>query len=374
MKPFFIATMIAGAVFATALLAQTPARRTPTALPSRLAVSANLQADIRVLLEAQENALEMVNDLRAKAEDPRSQVAIASAVKEMEKAIEILKAAKDSPTTLEPALAAEQLAYQALLRLAAHEYQVSKNRNQKKGGSRSGEQHFQEMLDQLDLKKAEDRYEKQEKASPLQTEEQREQLATLNRLKELAQRQQDIHEKFQEAQTARQQAKTEQEKEELRRQLKRLQEDERQMLADVDELRQKMEQGETQSRMADERRQLEQSRQQAQKAAEAMDREAASEALAAGTRAQRDLQQLRDEFRKKTSRPFSDETGQMRNDARELAQNQEELGRRMESLNTSENKRRSLSDTDERTQVGDQLHKQESSLTDRKSTRLNSSH
>src|ERR1041385_4271721 len=53
----------------------------------------------------------------------------------------------------------------------------------------------------------------------------------------------------------------------------------------------------------------------------------------------------------------------MRNDARALAQNQEELGRRMESLNTSENKRRSLSDTDERTQVGDQLHKQESSLT-----------
>ena len=61
------------------------------------------------------------------------------------------------------------------------------------------------------------------------------------------------------------------------------------MLADVDELRQRMDQPENQSRMADERRQLDQTREEVQRASDAATEGSPSQALASGTRAQRQL-------------------------------------------------------------------------------------
>src|SRR5439155_12931 len=182
------------------------------------------------------------------------------------------------------------------------------------------------------LKQSDNRYETQRQASAQQNGEQREQLQVLNRLKELAQRQQDLNERLKELQTALQEAKTEGEREEIRRRLKRLREEEQEMLADVDELRQRMERPENQSRMADARQQLDQTRSEVQRAAEALDDNSASQALTSGTRAQRQLQQLTDDFRKKTSNRFADDMRQMRNDARELAQKQEELANKLDEL------------------------------------------
>jgi chaperonin cofactor prefoldin len=59
------------------------------------------------------------------------------------------------------------------------------------------------------MKKAENRYETQREAAAQQTPEQKEQLEVLSRLKELAQRQQDVNEKLKGLQTALQEAKTE---------------------------------------------------------------------------------------------------------------------------------------------------------------------
>ena len=73
------------------------------------------------------------------------------------------------------------------------------------------------------------------------------------------------------------------------------------MLADLDELRQRMERPENQSRMAEARQRMEQTRNEVQKAAESLEKEEASQALASGTRAQQNLQQLRDDFRKKNA-------------------------------------------------------------------------
>src|SRR5205085_11177304 len=94
-------------------------------------------------------------------------------------------------------------------------------RRSQRGGAGGGER-MQRELDQLELKEAENRYEMQSQAAPQQNPEQREQLQVLNRLKELAQRQQDLNERVKELQTALQEAKTDEEREEVRRRLKRL--------------------------------------------------------------------------------------------------------------------------------------------------------
>jgi hypothetical protein len=190
---------------------------------------------------------------------------------------------------------------------------------------------------------------------------QREQLAILNGLKELAQRQQDINERLMELQNALQAAKTEKEKEDIRRQLKRLREEEQQLLSDLDETQQKMAQSEQQSQFSNERQQLDQTRNEAQQASEAMQKEAASQALASGTRAARQLQQMRDEFRKKTSGQFNDEMRQMRSDARELAQNQQQLAEKL-NAEPAKNERKTLDGSSEREQLAQKFDQQHENL------------
>jgi len=317
-------------------------------------------SDIVVVRDAQEQALEQVRNLQERVEDPTARAALDSAMKEMERSLAVLEEAKQSAEKLPAALAAEQSAYQALLKLAAREYQVSRSRNQQGGGGQQGERE-QRQLDELELKQSDNRYETQRQASPQQNAEQREQLQVLNRLKELAQRQQDLNERLKELQNALQEAKTDSEREEIRRRLKRLREEEQEMLADVDELRQRMERPENQSRMADARQQLDKTRSDVQKAAEALDDNSASQALSSGTRAQRQLQELTDDFRKKSSNRFADEMRQMRNDARELAQKQEELAKTLETL--ADPKHKTLSDSEERKALASQLTQQKSGLT-----------
>jgi hypothetical protein len=89
--------------------------------------SAKYKKDAEVVKESQENALEQVRTRRENTDDPRSAALIETVEKEMEKAVEHLStaAADNSLKPLPPALASEQSAYQALLRLAAREYQVS---------------------------------------------------------------------------------------------------------------------------------------------------------------------------------------------------------------------------------------------------------
>src|SRR5207302_1122111 len=120
-----------------------------------------------------------------------------AAKKEMEKALENLEKAKKSAGTLAEALAAEQAAYQALLRLQQHEYQVIRNQRNQQGGSSGRQQQMQQQLDQLDLKQADKRYETQRQAQKQQqNSDRREQLQVQNRLQELARRQQDLNDRL----------------------------------------------------------------------------------------------------------------------------------------------------------------------------------
>ncbi len=315
-------------------------------------------ADAKVVLESQEQALAKAEEAAEEAAAPRQQAMWKSAMQEMEKAIEKLKEAAKVPGPLAQALPAEQAAYQALLKMQARETNVTR-RNSKKGGGGGGQQGNQRQIDQLELQQSENRYETQRQAKAPQNRERQEQQAVMNRLQELARRQNDINERLKELQAALQEAPSEQQKEDIRKRLKRLEEEQRQMLADADEVRQRMDRAENQSNMTQQRQQLDQTREDIQKAADAAAEGSVAQALASGTRAQRQLQEMKDEMRKQNSSQFAEDLREMRSEARDLAQRQEQLGQKLDNLaNGGQRQRKSLSDSGERKETLDQLAEQ----------------
>jgi hypothetical protein len=321
--------------------------------------SAQYLKDAPIVRDSQNQALEQASALKERAANERIKGFVEIVEQEMQKAVDRLEEATKSTKPLASALEAEQAAYQAILKLAAREFEVSRNRSR---GSQSGQQQAnQRQIDQLDLKMSENRYETQRQATPQQNAQQREQSELLNRLKELAQRQQDLNDRLKELQNALQEARNEQEREDVRRQLKRLHEEQREMLADVDELKQKMEQPQNQSRMADARQQLDRTRAEMQRAAEALDKDAVPQALTEGTRAQRDLQQLRDDVRKKNSSQFADDVKQLRNDARELAQKQEDVEKKLDAI--ANPRQKTLSDSGDKKEIAADLDQQKQRMT-----------
>ena len=317
--------------------------------------------DLGVVEESQQKALEQAEALKLKANDPRIHHVLESVNEFMEKALEHLKASADKTDALVPALGSEQSAYQALLKLASREHLITRSQRQQQGGGGGGGQASRQQLEQLELKQEDRRYETQRQATRQQSPEQREQLAVLNRLKELAQRQSDMNERIKELQAALQEAKTEAEKEELRRRLKRLREEERELLADVDQLRERMQQPDNQANMQEARQQLEQTRSEIQRAAEALENSNPSQALASGARAQQELEQLRDDFRKKNSSKFAEDMRDMRSDARELAEREKEIGDKLQEQSAT--KRKSLAPSEDTKELLDQLQTQRTGLT-----------
>lgn len=316
------------------------------------------ETDATVVLQSQEEALTRAEGELEEAGTSGRAADWRAVTKAMSEAVDHLTEATNAPAALVPALVSEQVAYQALLRMSERETTVTRARSQGGGG---GESASQRQIDQLDLKQAEDRYETQRQAQAQQNPEQREQLQVLNRLKELARRQEDLNERLKELQAALEEARTEAEREEAKRQLKRLQEEQREMLADVDELRQRMERPENQSRMADERRQLDQTREEIQRAAEAAQQGETSQAVASGTRAQRQLESMRDNLRKESASQFAEDLRKLRSEARDLARKQEDLGRKLDA--EREPGRRTLDESPDRKELTEDLARQRSLLT-----------
>jgi len=355
------ACLLAALFCAASVSAQNPpssSLRPARAAQAKTPASSDYASDILVVRDAQEEVLKQAEEMLQKAENLRERDALETAIKEMERSQTALDQSKKSPEKLPAAIAAQQAAYQALLKLIPREHRVSESQSRGKGG---GRQSNEKQLDQLEMKQEENRYETERQAKAATTPEQREKLETADRLKELAQRQQDLNERLQELQNALQAAQTEQEREEIKRQLKRLRDEERNMLADVDELRQKLEQSPNVSSSAETRQQLEQTRSDMQRAAEQMEKESASQALAAGTRAQQAMQNLRDNLRKETSSQFSDQMRELRNEARDLAKQQEEIAKGLDALENG--KQKSLDNAAERKELGEQMSQQKRGLT-----------
>ncbi|MHB9006123.1 MAG: coiled-coil domain-containing protein, partial [Limisphaerales bacterium] len=317
--------------------------------------------DVEVVRDAQAQAIEQAGEAQERGGGTSDSAAWGGVIREMEQALERLEDALESPAPLPRALAAEQAAYQALLKLQQREFEVARNRSNQRGQQSGRNQARQSQLDQLELSQSENRYETQRQARPPVAEERREQLQIMNRLQELARRQQDVNERLKELQTALREAPSEREREEIRRRLKRLQEEEQRMLADVDELQQRLDRAQDQSRLAEQRSQLEQAREDLQRAAEAAGEGSVSQALAAGTRAERQMQEMRDQLRQENAGEFSEELRQMRAEARELAREQEKVQQALDALNGEGSK--SLSDGEDRGEVLERLARQKERLT-----------
>lgn len=319
--------------------------------------SPKFKDDAQVVRDSQGKALEQAEALVDKMVDPRTKALAEAAVTEMHKAEDKLSDAvsKKSPEPLPTALGAERAAYQALLRLQAKEYSVSRQKNQRGGGG-GAQQRAQRQLDELELQDEKNRYETQSQASAPKNAQQQEQMQMLNRLKELSRRQSDINEKLKELQAALQEAKTEAEKEDLLRRLKRLKEQEQDAVQDMDQLQQKMAQSQNQSDMSDARQQLEKAREQAQKATEQMSEKSLGQAAASSSRTEKDLKKLTEDFRKATAQQFNDEMRDMRRNARDLAEKEKEIAEKLDELKNP--KQRTLGDSGNKDELARQLSQQ----------------
>jgi hypothetical protein len=318
------------------------------------------EPDVKTIAEAQTELIEQAGKARSEMQNSELQQLMNQALERMRSAAEKLGRAREqkSPSTLSTALAAERAAYQALLKLRAREHQVTRGRpGQGGGGGGGGGNVSQQQLEQLELEQDENRYETRREAQAEQNAAAREQSQVQNRLRELARRQQDINQQLQELQAALTEAKTEKEQEELRRRLERLREEQQDMLRDTDELRSRMDQPENQSRWTEQRQELENTREQVRRTSEALEQGLVPEALSSGTRAERELDTLREEFRRQSASEFEDEMQELRGEARQLDDRQQQLTQQMRA--GAEPDRKSLRDTDDRRELAQQLGQQQ---------------
>ncbi|MAS96186.1 MAG: hypothetical protein CMO55_23535 [Verrucomicrobiales bacterium] len=216
--------------------------------------------------------------------------------------------------------------YEKLLEAQSKERQIAMAKNPSQGSS---QQERQENLN-LELKQKDLKYEEKSQAEQAtQSAEQKEDLAVLQKLKELARRQEAIAEKIKELQNQLASA-SEEERSEIERQLKRLQEEQRELLREVDDLSERMDSKENRSRMAEERKQLEETRKNIQEASEQMEKNDLADAANSATRATEKLGEMEEDFRQKTSNQFADEMRDLREASRRMVENQKAVSERLE--------------------------------------------
>ena len=286
--------------------------------------------DINVVHQSTGIALEKVKEAMEKAEDSQVKQYLTEAWKSLRDAeVPLQQAAEEKKRSpLNQALTFEQTALEWLHRAQSREHQVIRQDQPQQG---SGQQANKNQLMDLELKQKEQRYEEEKKATEEQTAEQQENLQVLNRLKELARRQEAIAEKIKELQNQMANAKTEEEKQELENQLKRLQTEQEQLLSDIDDLKERMEKPDNAQNMAEAKEQLDQAREKAMEAAEQLKNEKLTDAANASTRAQRELEKMGEDFRQKTSKKFTEEMKQIRQQARDAAENQKKISEALEN-------------------------------------------
>ena len=291
--------------------------------------------DTQVVLESQQSALPLLEELAGNLSDEESITHVNNARDTMNRAIDRLTTSANDPSSLDAAILEEQATYQHLLRLRAREFDVVRQSQQSSNSSSSSSSNsnrFQQQLDELELEDDQQRYETQSEAQQQQAEssEQREMRQVISRLKDLARRQADLNEQLKELQTALEEADSDEERERLERQLKRLREQQQELLRDSDELNERIEEANNQSQMEETRQQLEQSREQQQQSSEALEQRNVPEALSAGTRAERQFERMRDELREQAAEQFTEEMREMREQARELDERQQDISSQLD--------------------------------------------
>jgi hypothetical protein len=108
--------------------------------------------DLGVVHQSQADVLEQARSASAQSEDPAATRTLQAAARHMETSLEHLGEAAESvsATELTPALAAEQSAYQELLKLRQREHQVGQNQSSSRS-SRARSARSEQKLQQLEL-------------------------------------------------------------------------------------------------------------------------------------------------------------------------------------------------------------------------------
>ncbi|QDU50014.1 DUF4175 family protein [Gimesia panareensis] len=327
-------------------------------------VSEQFDPDLETLAQAQQSLVAALLKLSEKIKSQKSKALIDTISQKMQEVVVQLNSAREAKTvtTLTTALAAEQASYQLLLKLRAREHEVSKNKNG--GGSKGGgSNRSQNQLQQLELTNKKQRYETENQASQsAAAQPDRETLQILNRLRELAERQKDLNEQLKELASKQRFAKTDEEREEIERQLKRLRDRQRELLRQADEVAQRMDQAK-QPDSAKSRRELEQTRQHLQQSAQSLKEGQVSRALNSGTRAQQKLNQLKNDFRKKSANQFADAMRSLNQQAEQLDKQQKALNQALNGEQKPEpGARRSLRKKRGNQELAEQLQQQEERL------------
>jgi len=301
--------------------------------------SAAYAADAQVIAESQQKAIDALAEAKEKLQSPEAKTIVVEIERDMQAALAALStAAKENRLPpLDEALRHEQAAYQGLLKLRARETQIMRSKGSPAGGGGGQQSAAGQNLDELDLNDEEQRYETQNRAAdPQQTAADREKEEFLKRLRELARRQEDMNDKIKELQAALEAAKDEAARRELERQLKRLRDEQREMLRDVDELKNGLDRPQHNAPQAEASKQLEATRENVRKASDALDKGEVPQALTAGTRAESELDKLREDFRKRTANHLNDEVRDLVEKARDLDKRQQQIGNQLAGREPSE--------------------------------------
>jgi hypothetical protein len=157
----------------------------------------------------------------------------------------------------------------------------------------------------------------------------REMRQVMNRLDELARRQEDLNEQVRELDLALQSAKDEQEKKELEERLEQLREDQQELVEDADELLERMNEPESRNALEESRRQIENAREQMQQSERQLREAQPSAALNSGTRAEQSVDQTREQLREQSSESLQRDVQQLIEQAQKVAKNQAELERQL---------------------------------------------
>ncbi len=291
--------------------------------------------DIEVIRLGQEEVRTAFEEAAAQYADELMRQHAAAALTHMSNTEQQLVDAIGGPTitTLPNGLDEAQAAYRELLKLQAREHLISQSESSSSSSSSSSQnQARQQQLEELELSNDRNRYETQEQQqSPEEGEEQRQ---ILNRLKELARRQEAINDRLQELEEELRNAQDEEERERIERELLRLREQQQEMLQDLDELRERTEQQANPEQRQEAREALDETRERMYRSSEALEQGQVSRAVTEGTRAERELRELEDEVRQQAEGEFADAVRGLQEEVEELANREDELRNQIAGQNS----------------------------------------
>lgn len=293
-------------------------------------------SDLQVIVESQTSVIEKLAEIQERANAPDASEIVTQIEGHMKRVIDLLTEARDKAELppVQKARAAAQSALAGLLQLRAREHEIVRSRQQQQQSQSQSraQQSRQQQLNELELNNDPNRYESQQ--SPPQPEEEQqaqEVRQAVNRLKELAQRQEDLNEELQKLQAEIEAAQTEEEKQALQEQLDRLRDAQEELLRDADELKERMNEANENEAMEQARERMEQARENVRQAAESLAQNDPNEALSAGTRAEREFEEMRDELRQQSANQFSERMKDMVEQARDLSDKQKQLNKQASS-------------------------------------------